>query len=760
MIDDEVTVEGTITKIVFQKERFRIVKLKLDKGSPISVLGEFPLAGEGARVRVTGKKSRNDRFGVQIKASSILEIAPDSLAGLVAYLSGGSFAGVGRATADKLVKHFGDKSLDVLTHAPERLREVEGLTEKAASSLQKEWKKRRGIHDLMVFMREAGLGQALAESIHDRYGADALSIIRKNPYRLAREIARVGFLTADRLGKHIGIAQDSPERIAAALYYGLETGQEERGDTAFTSDMLRKRTSDLLGKDHAIENFDALFSSTLSTLVADKLAVQDTFGGVTYYYLPTSLETEKNLAERIYDIATTPPNDPVFEDDAARSLEEFETASGITLGDMQKQAVMTAAESSFMVITGGPGTGKTTILKAVLYAFEEAGLSAALASPTGRAAKRMQEATGKEAITIHRLLRYSPEAQAFRCCRATPISKPCRTCQGTGKFYDEDIRQKLDCHTCGGGGNGDPYDVVIIDETSMLDLQLAEKLIDAVPNGSRVIFVGDVDQLPSVGPGCVLRDVIQSDLVPVVRLKHIYRQAEQSLIKQNAQLILDEEMPLSDATRDFIILKGHDAEGARAKVVDLVKKVQTKGFKPHEIQVLVPQHKGIAGNQELNVALQEALNPPKGKGMDMFRKGSTFRRGDRVMHLRNNYELGVYNGEVGYVEEIEGQGLVVRYEDPEGSREVYYEGDDLDQIKLCYASTVHKSQGAEYPVVVVVVLGEAHWMLNRNLIYTAITRGQKLVVVITDVDARSLAWGISRKGSDRTTTLSQRIRRI
>ncbi|MHB8107665.1 MAG: ATP-dependent DNA helicase, partial [Candidatus Cryosericum sp.] len=315
----------------------------------------------------------------------------------------------------------------------------------------------------------------------------------------------------------------------------------------------------------------------------------------------------------------------------------------------------------------------------------------------------------------------------------------------------------------GTGSDGPPYDVIIIDEASMLDLYLANCLIDAIAEGSRVILVGDVNQLPSVGPGCVLRDLIESSLVPVVTLDTIYRQAdgEKSLITLNAQAILAGEFPVSDKDRDFLMLKGHKGVEARAKVVELVRAlVDRRGFDKKDIQVLVPQHKGDAGNTELNIALQEALNPGTDNELQYFSSGSVYRRGDRVMQMRNNYKLGVMNGEVGYVVAATPKGLTVEYDDPAGSHEVLYEGDNLDGIKLAYASTIHKAQGSEYQAVIVVILSQAYYMLNRNLIYTAITRGQKQVVVVTDANAESMLWGISQKGSERVTTLRERIMQL
>ncbi|MHB8108029.1 MAG: AAA family ATPase, partial [Candidatus Cryosericum sp.] len=491
------TVEGVIVKITYAKERFRIAQVKLDSGEKLPVAGQFPLVNEGSRIRITGRRETHDRYGLQIKASSVLEISHHSLEGLILYLSGGSFPGVGRVMAKRVVDHFGEQTLDVLSKTPDRLGEVKGLTPKAMESLHEGWKIREGIHDLMVFMREAGLGQVLAEKVFEKYGAEAISIIRKQPYRLALEVDGVGFATADKLAEIVGIERTSLERMQGAIRHSLHTSQEEKGDTAFTKAMLEKGTRKTLVED--FEGLTQLFEEALESLLGDHEIAEDTFGGVTFYYRPRTKRMESTLADRLWDINNTPPKTLVDLRDAERCIEEFEEKSKLVLGDRQKEAVLAAAESSLMVITGGPGTGKTTILKTVLHVFKDAKLVSTLAAPTGRAAKRMQEATLQEARTIHRLLRYSPDADAFRCSRHNPVAPVCEDCGGTGKgekdAHSPDPDERGPCSVCNGtGSDGPPYDVIIIDEASMLDLYLANCLIDAIAEGSRVILVGDVNQ--------------------------------------------------------------------------------------------------------------------------------------------------------------------------------------------------------------------------------------------------------------------------
>lgn len=753
----EVTVEGTIARVVYQREKFCIVRLKLDTKGQISVLGEFPEIGEHARVRVTGIKSTNERFGDQIKASSVLELAPSTLMGLSAYLSGGTFKGVGKATAEKIVQAFGADTFKVLSDSPSQLKKVSGVPKGVAESLIEQWAKKREVHDIMVLLRQAGLGEALADKIYDRYGARSRKVVQEAPYALAEEIDGVGFISADRIARQVGISLNSPERMRAALYYALTTAEDETGHTAFSDEMLRARMAKILASSGDVEPRGGEFEGALAALEKDKKLVTENFCRQRAIFLPHTRETEQSLADRLYDAAYTAPHEIVMMPEYA--LAEFEEQSGITLGELQRKAVVACAESSLTIITGGPGTGKTTILKALLHVLEAAGLKSALASPTGRAAKRMQEATGKRAQTIHRLLRYSPEAREFRCDRRNTIVVPCETCDGAGFMGGDGSKQR--CETCAGRGGTEPYDAIIIDEASMLDLRLADKLLQAIPDGARIVLVGDVDQLPSVGPGCVLRDLIESKLCPVVRLDHIYRQAESSLIVENAHRILHGEMPRSDAARDFVMLTGHDGPGARAKVVEISKKVQSKfGFSPKDVQVLVPQRKGDAGMVELNRVLQESMNPPKDRGLEHYRKNTTYRSGDRVMQLKNNYDKGVFNGEVGYISGVTKDALKVRFEDEGETRTVEYKGDEIDALRLSYASTIHKAQGSEYPAVIVVLLSSFGWMLNKNLVYTAITRGRKLVVVVTDGDARAVGVAIGRRGTHRFTRLAERILRV
>ena len=750
----EVTVEGTIAKVVYERESFRIVRLLIEPKGVLSVLGEFPSdAREHARVRVTGVKSKDPKFGEQIKARTVLEVTPTTVAGLTAYLSGGSFRGVGKATAERIVEAFGAETARVLTEAPERLGKVAGVPKSVAESLASEWAKKRQVHDLMIALRQAGLGESLADKIVTRYGARATKVLAEQPYQLAEDIEGVGFVTADKLARSAGLDPLGPERMRAALLYALTTAEDETGSTAFSKPALQARMEATLASAGEAIGCSEHFEVALARLVEDKAVTLRSFGGEAFVQQPFTDSTEKALSDRLYDIAFTPPRDPVFE--AVDSIGEFERQTGIALGKLQHRAVLEAAESSMIVVTGGPGTGKTTILKAMLRVFDDAGLSTALASPTGRAAKRMQEATGRAALTIHRLLRYSPEAREFRCNRRVPIAKPCEACGGSG-VMGGDSRQK--CEMCKGEGTGEPYDVIVIDEASMLDLWLADKLVQAIPDGARLVLVGDVDQLPSVGPGAVLRDIIASSVCAVVRLDHIYRQSGGSLIVEAAHSILHGRLPESDPSRDFVMLAGHDPQGARDKVIALSAKVQSKfGFSPKDIQVLVPQRKGDAGMVELNRALQEAMNPAKEGGVDHLRKGVVYRAGDRVMQLKNSYDKGVYNGEVGYIESATKEALTVRYEDGDDHRHVKYKGDELDALRLSYASTIHKAQGSEYPVVIVVLLSASGWMLTKNLVYTAVTRGRKLVVVVTDEQARAIGIALQRRGSERTTLLAERL---
>ena len=709
------THHGEVVRHVYHKDTFRIMVVRLTEGGrEASVLGHFSEFCKGAKVQIVGSESSHPTRGPQIKAELITEIMPTTQEGLVAYLSGGSFAGIGKTYAQRIVDQFGDETEKVLSEEPERLSLVKKVPAAALANLVKEWLLRREMHEIVTYFRKAGLGEALSMRTYEKFKDDAIERVKINPYCLMA-VEGIGFSTADNVATNLGLPADSPHRIQAAITCVMDAITDD-GDTCITGKELFRRTAKLIPD---VENLKYVFMGNLGDLTTKRAIYEESELGEPVYYRFMTHHNETELSNSFVALAKAKPAKQYGDID--RKIAVFEHERSIELSDMQRQAVHMVAKSSVLVVTGGPGTGKTTVLSAILESVR--GARVLMAAPTGKAANVMQTATGVLASTIHRLLEWSSEVGEFTRNRRNPLEA----------------------------------DVIVIDEVSMLDLPLATSLSDAVSEGSRLILVGDVDQLPSVGPGAVLRDIILSAVVPVVRLSRVYRQGEGSGIAHNAQRILKGEEPKEHD--DFFILKGHDEPKAKDRVVKLVSDILPKkfGFSPtKDIQVLVPRHKGEAGRLELNTALQEALNPASGD-MELLVGGVAYRKGDRVMQLRNVTEAGVFNGETGIVHEIGKDALTVLFS---GERLVEYIKDGLEHLTLAYASTIHKSQGGEFQAVVVVMTSSAGWMLNKNLLYTAITRAKKIVVIVTDDGAKAVKIAVSKSGSERVTKLSERLRKV
>lgn len=710
----------------------------------LTVVGLFPRVAVGARVRVRGTLEMNREHGEQLRAHSVTELAPTTLAGIEKYLGSGLIKGIGAVSAQRIVKHFGLSTLKVLEESPDRLREVPGLGRARAEQLVASWNEQRAIRDVMVFLQAHGASVHLAGRIFKRYGPKAISIVSSDPYRLAIDVWGIGFRTADRIAAEIGIAKDSPQRMQSALLQALRDATES-GHCYLRAEELTGRAGHLLAENvqtaerpnmDLLERLERALRAVImgGYVVAEeaesllRLRAGAPLQGAAIYDARMH-ETEARLAARLCELART---DGSTLAGFAAAVDRFERETGTVLADEQRLAVERAARCPLLIVTGGPGVGKTTIVRAILSVFEHAGVAARLAAPTGRAAKRMSEATGREASTLHRLLEFDPKTGTFKRDAKNPIVAG----------------------------------AVVVDESSMVDVWMADALTQAVAIGSRLVLVGDVDQLSSVGPGAILRDAIASGIVPCVRLTKIFRQAEKSLIVQNAHRINAGEPPIvaekGDATADFFMMDRSDPDETRALVVNLVTHHIPRrfGLDPvRDIQVLTPMNRGPAGTAVLNAALQAALNP---SGPALTRGKVAFRVGDKVMQLRNDYDKHVYNGDVGVVASIdeEGDALVVRFDDDvdENGREVLYEGRSLDELTLAYACTVHKSQGSEYPAVVVPLLTNHFLMLSKNLVYTAVTRGKRLVVLVADPRALRLALAEQRR-EERQTRLASRIRR-
>ena len=719
----ETVVEGIVERVTFESAEtsFRVLKLAVaGRAERLAVVGTFPRMTLGARVRVRGRLEVDHKHGQQLRVDSLIELVPDTLAGLEKYLASGLIKGVGPKLAQRLVASFGLDSLRVLDEEPHRLSEVPGLGEKRRTALVRTWRDQKETRDLVVFLQSHGASPAVAMRIVRRYGPGAMTIVSRDPYRLAFEVRGVGFKTADRIAASLGVARDSPERIQAGVHQAIHDVTEAGHAWTAQSDVsvLASRMLELDDSDDT-----ARIERAIDALALSGRVVVEPMGGERAVYAAEIHGAETRLAQRLAEIGRAPAREL---EGVSHAIGAFESAAQVELAPEQRTAVIEAARRQVLVVTGGPGVGKTTIVRAILAVLGGARVEVRLAAPTGRAAKRMSEATGVEATTLHRLLDFDPKTSAFKRDRKRPIDAG----------------------------------AVVVDEASMLDLPTADALTQAIAPGTRLVLVGDVDQLPSVGPGAVLRDVIASGTVACVRLCRIFRQASRSLIVTNAHRINGGEPPLAAARgsdTDFFLVERTDPERARDTIVELVtSRIPNRfGLDPvRDIQVLTPMNRGPAGAIALNEALQTSLNP---HGMPLVRGTRTYRVGDKVMQLRNDYDKNVYNGDVGQVGSIDTEegAMAVRFEE----REVSFDASEIDDLALAYACTIHKSQGSEYPAVVVPLLTAHFVMLSKNLLYTAVTRGKRLVVLVCDPRAIEIALS-HRHREERRTWLAQRLSQL
>lgn len=681
----------------------------------VAIVGILPSPNPGEILKMQGSWESHPKYGPQFKVETCETVLPATAHAIQKYLGSGLIKGIGPVMAGRIVTLFGEQALDIIEHQADRLTEVQGIGKKRIDMIRKAWEDQKAIRDVMIFLQGHGVSATYAAKIYKQYGNDSIAMVRHNPYRLAQDIWGIGFKTADRIAQAIGIAQDSPMRIDAGIVHVLHELADE-GHVFFPEGPLLNKAQDILEVDHG------LLEPGIRRLSGEqRIVVEEHDESDRPVYLAKFHHCEKAAARRMSTLIHTPRT--VRQVDVDKALEWVQNQMRITLAHKQQQAVHCALSGKFVVITGGPGTGKTTIIQSILRIYSRLTRRILLAAPTGRAAKRMSEAAGHEAKTIHRLLEFSPGSGSFRHNEEKPL----------------------------------PADLLIVDEASMIDQVLMYHLIQAVPLGCAVVLVGDIDQLPSVGAGNVLRDVIASGVVPVVTLNEIFRQARDSSIITNAHKINAGQVPDLQPKKDpddFYFMHQEEPEQALEAIINLVRhRIPAKfGLDPiTDIQVLSPMQRGVIGAGNLNQVLQEALNP---SGPCVERGARKFRVGDKVMQIRNNYDKDVFNGDIGRVVRLdqEMRELMVRFD----GRDVLYEFMELDELVLAYAATVHKSQGSEYPAVVMPVMTTHYIMLQRNLIYTGMTRGRQLVVLVGTKKALAMAVKNNKTGK-RHSNLNGRL---
>ena len=698
-----------VERITYQNPEngYSVLKVKV-KGynDLVTLVGNLLEVPVGSVLLCRGEWKVDKCYGSQFVAATWEETMPATVYGIEKYLGSGLVKGIGPRFARAIVQRFGTETIDIIETEIERLYEVPNIGRKRVAKIRESWEKQKDIKNVMLFLQGYGVSTAYAAKIYREYGKESIDKVRENPYRLADDIWGIGFKTADGIAAKMGYEKEDPRRCRSGILYTLGQLSDE-GHVYAGEEQLVKTAGQLL------EAGETAIRDTL----AGMLQAEDLILDKDAIYLPPFYHAECGTSRRLRDLAESTGRS-LF--DGLFDPSSLTAETGIEYDEVQLAAIRQAVTSKVMVLTGGPGTGKTTTTQGIIAALKKAGLRVLLAAPTGRAAKRMSEATGMEAKTIHRLLEYNP--------------------QDGYKRNDENPLEG---------------DALIVDECSMIDILLMNNLLKAVPVGMRLVFVGDIDQLPSVGAGNVLRDIIDSQRIPVVRLVRIFRQAQKSRIVMNAHTINQGRFPDTSNGRDtdFFFMREDDPERAAETVVRLVKERLPRAYResPDRIQVLTPMQRGVVGAANLNLLLQQALNP---SGPSLGRGGYTYRQGDRVMQLRNNYDKDVFNGDLGYIREVdtEDRMLTVDFD----GKKVEYDVTELDELTLAYATTIHKAQGSEYPIVVMPVLMTHFVMLQRNLIYTGITRAKKICVLIGAMKA--LAYAVRNMSVlKRNTSLRERL---
>lgn len=702
-------VSGIVDSIIFTNEEngYTVCELEDAEGQPVVVTGIIPYLTEGDKITVWGEWTNHQTYGRQFRADSFEKKLPADQTDILRYLSSGSVKGIGPKTAQKIVEMFGTDSFDVIENHPDWLTDIPGVTPKRAAAMSENFKAISGARAVMMFCRDFFTPQT-SMKIYKKWGGAAVDRIRNNPYRLCEDFWGISFSRADQIAMSLGLDPASEERILHGAVYVLRTEAARSGHTCIPDQELFSCCLDLLfGGD---TNYSETLKQGLDKAVTSLTLIPVMKNGVRYIFEPRLYRAETYVAEKLKSISRLCPK--MTFGDIKLLIQKCEAQSGITYADTQKKALLSAMSDGVMILTGGPGTGKTTIIKGLISIFTSLDNEIALCAPTGRAAKRMSEATSHEAKTIHRLLEMD-------------------FTDDSGTKFLRDEHNALDS------------DVIIVDEASMIDISLMESMLRAMKNGARLILIGDSDQLPSVGAGNVLGDLIESGCFNVVRLTEIFRQSEESLIISNAHLINDGMLPvLSRKDADFFYLPRESEEAISQTVIDLVRNRLPRSYGAdiiERLQILTPSRKGFSGTDTLNAALQNALNPPSPKKAERKSRDRVFRVGDRVMQIKNNYTvewetedgrsgMGVYNGDIGIIEDIDTEEnlMTVLFDE----RKCVLDFTQLDELDHAYAITVHKSQGSEYPVVIIPLYGCAPMLLTRNLLYTAVTRASKMVILV------------------------------
>ena len=706
-MDENVIITGKVFEIIYQNDAngYTVCEIDSDEYGLFTATGYMPYLTEGENISITGTWSVHPEYGEQLKASYYETIIPTDEQSIIDYLASGVVYGIRTATAKKIVDKFGADSLNIMLTDPMRLSEIKGISKSRAEQIGQAYLQIQSMQSIVMFLQQYGISNNLAIKIHQILGSDAVRLIKENPYILADKIDGISFRTADNIAHLRGFPKNSPLRIKSCIVYMLNNFAYNNGHTYYPRDELIKSVSVQL----SVTNDEA--ENGLTALEIAHEIYTDSVNGINVCYLSCYFIAEQYTARRIVSLSISAPPYTLDDEETENIIKKIEQSENINLDTQQKNAVKAAVSYGCVVITGGPGTGKTTTINAIIKTLGELQLSIALAAPTGRAAKRMSQLSGMEAKTIHRLLGMQHgEENCFTYNETNPL----------------------------------PFDVIIIDEVSMIDIQLMYSLLKAVKPGAKLIFSGDSDQLPSVGPGNVLKDITESGLVPVIRLERIFRQARESLIVMNAHKINNGEMPdLTVHDKDFFFLPRSSGDIAAATIIDLYchRLPRSYGINPlTSIQVLSPSKKGSAGSVRLNYELQNALNPPDILKQEYVYGKTVFRTGDKVMQIKNNYDIvwsrptgekgtGIFNGDLGIIDSIsvKDRMMTIIFDD---DKETEYSFSDLDALDLAYAITVHKSQGSEFPVVIIPICRFAPMLMCRNLLYTAVTRAKTMVILV------------------------------